>query len=352
MDLFPVVGVCPKLFALSVDVVRDNSVCGGKDVARGTVILFKTDGLYVIIGLVEAKYVFDRRTAEGIYRLIVIAHNANVFVLARKERNELALRRVRILIFVNEYVFKLLAVDIKHVAMCFKKTVGEHYDIVKVKCVCTLELFLIFFINQRHALVVKVKPRIERKFLGRAVGFLRHRDDVHNMLRRKQRFGNVEIFYNSDYKLFAIVCIVNGKIVFIAQSVDKSAQYSHTDRMEGACPDVTRGISESFFQALLEFLCRLVCKGNAKHPIRMCRLDGAHFEHFADVFPFAVFNNRSHHRNEIVDVLRKCVIARRASEKDDVCNTVDDNGGFTASCPRKHEQRALCRKNRFPLLGV
>ena len=102
--------VCPKVFALSLLVVRNNGVGGVKYRLSRAVILLKANDLCVFILLFKAQDIFYSRAAEAVDALVVIADDADILMPRREQRREHILRVVRILILVDHDIFEAVLI--------------------------------------------------------------------------------------------------------------------------------------------------------------------------------------------------------------------------------------------------
>ena len=73
-----VAAVSPEIFALALLVMADDGVCRAEDMACAAVVLLKADGAAVLVLALKAEDVLDRRAAEFIYALVVIADDADI----------------------------------------------------------------------------------------------------------------------------------------------------------------------------------------------------------------------------------------------------------------------------------
>ena len=79
-------------------------MAGIEDRREGTVVAPQHDSAHSAVALLEPEDVADRRAAEPVDRLVVVADHGQVPVRLREERDELRLGSVRVLEFVHEDV--------------------------------------------------------------------------------------------------------------------------------------------------------------------------------------------------------------------------------------------------------
>ena len=92
----------------AVAVFCDQRVRRRQNLRRGTVVFHHHDGLHVWKDLVEIQQIFDVRAAPGVDRLVRVAHDEEVAVIAAQHLHQLILQRVDILKLVDHDVFEPL----------------------------------------------------------------------------------------------------------------------------------------------------------------------------------------------------------------------------------------------------
>ena len=100
--------------------------------AGTAVVLLEAYGAAALVLLFKAQYVFDRRAAELVDALVVVAHDADVPPALRQHRGEHVLQVVRILILVDEDVFELALIVLQHVLVLLEETDGVIQQVVEV----------------------------------------------------------------------------------------------------------------------------------------------------------------------------------------------------------------------------
>ena len=76
-------GLRPERFALAAGVVGDNVVGSVEDAAGAAVVLLEADGAGILVLLFKVEDVLDRRTAELVDALVIVADDADVVLAAR-----------------------------------------------------------------------------------------------------------------------------------------------------------------------------------------------------------------------------------------------------------------------------
>ena len=116
--------VRPELFPLAAAVVRNDGVRRVQNALRGAVILFQTDDLRALVLLFKVQNVGDGRTAEAVDALVVVAHDADIFIAPGQQRSQQVLQMVRILILVDEDIAELALVIVAHLLKLLQKLHG------------------------------------------------------------------------------------------------------------------------------------------------------------------------------------------------------------------------------------
>ena len=127
-----VVRVRPEGFPLAPHVVGDDMVRGVQDVTRAAVVLLEPDRAGVLVLLFKIQDILDRRTAEFIDALVIVADHADVPPAAREQRRETVLEVVRILIFVDKHILEFALPVFAHVLKVREELDGVEDDIVKI----------------------------------------------------------------------------------------------------------------------------------------------------------------------------------------------------------------------------
>ena len=97
--------------------------------------------------MLERENVFNRRAAEFIDALVVVADDADVFIPAGEQRGETVLQRIRVLILVDEHVMELPLIERAHIVKPFQQFHRFQNDVVKVQRVRLVQPFLILSVD-------------------------------------------------------------------------------------------------------------------------------------------------------------------------------------------------------------
>ena len=217
-DLIAGVVFRPEFLALASLIVGDDGVRRIENRLRRAVVLLEADDLRAAVLLFKRQNIFNRRAAEFVDGLVVVTHDADVFISARKKRRKPVLKLVRVLILVDEHIAELALVIGSHVLERVQELHGLENDIVKVQRVCVMEPLLIALIDLRdflHAVVPRAvgnlgeRVRMLRLVLGLA-------DHGQAQPRRKRLFIHVQFFQNILDDAFRVRRVVDRKARGIA----------------------------------------------------------------------------------------------------------------------------------------
>ena len=132
--LFSVRARRPKVLAFSAAVVCDDLICRRKNFLRRTVVLFKPYNFRSLKLLFKIEDIVYIRAHKAVYALVIIAHHADVFSVA-EQAHKLVLKRVRILIFVHQNIFKAPADSFSYLVVPGKQSYRFKNQVIKVKSV-------------------------------------------------------------------------------------------------------------------------------------------------------------------------------------------------------------------------
>ena len=109
----------PKIFAFPLAVVGNHGVGGIQYILRGTIILLQTNDHRIRVAGFKAQNIFNRRAAEAVNALVIVADHADVAVAVGKQRSKLILRVVGVLILVDHNIAKLPLIVFQHIGVFF-----------------------------------------------------------------------------------------------------------------------------------------------------------------------------------------------------------------------------------------
>ena len=134
--------------------------------------------------------------------------------------NQFKLYRIRILVLIHHDVSKALLIVIEYLRTAFEQLHRFHNDIIKIQCITLLQGVLIFSVNLcRHTFAIIAYrlylefPYIHQFILGRRY-FRQQRPLLIHLRVDVQTFADL-----FDHGLL-IVCIIDGKICIVSQSIN------------------------------------------------------------------------------------------------------------------------------------
>ena len=168
----------------AVAVFCDQRVRRRQNLRRGTVVFHHHDGLHVWKDLVEIQQILDVRAAPGVDRLVRVAHDEEVAVIAAQHLHQLILQRVDILKLVDHDVFEPLLPLEPDVLVLLENIERELDEVVVVEAEA---LFLLIEIAVEDDVPRRVGPLV---FFAQRVE--RHRDHVLVILRLLKELSDLD----------------------------------------------------------------------------------------------------------------------------------------------------------------
>ena len=168
----------------AVAVFCDQRVRRRQNLRRGTVVFHHHDGLHVWKDLVEIQQILDVRAAPGVDRLVRVAHDEEVAVIAAQHLHQLILQRVDILKLVDHDVFEPLLPLEPDVLVLLENIERELDEVVVVEAEALFLLIEIAVeddVPRRVGTLVLFAQRVER-----------HRDHVLVILRLLKEFSDLD----------------------------------------------------------------------------------------------------------------------------------------------------------------
>ena len=168
----------------AVAVFCDQRVRRRQNLRRGTVVFHHHDGLHVWKDLVEIQQILDVRAAPGVDRLVRVAHDEEVAVIAAQHLHQLILQRVDILKLVDHDVFEPLLPLEPDVLVLLENIERELDEVVVVEAEALFLLIEIAVeddVPRRVGALVLFAQRVER-----------HRDHVLVILRLLKELSDLD----------------------------------------------------------------------------------------------------------------------------------------------------------------
>ena len=113
--------------------MRNDLIGRIEDVAGRAVVLLELDDEAAGEILLKFENIADIRAAPAVNGLIVVAHDADVLLLAGQQTHQLVLRKVGVLIFVYQYIVELAPVIFQHRRMRREQLHGFHDEVVEIE---------------------------------------------------------------------------------------------------------------------------------------------------------------------------------------------------------------------------
>ena len=252
---------------------------------------------------------------------------------------------VGVLILVHQYVAELPLIVLPHLGAALQQLHRQQDDVVKVQRVGVPQLFRvkrIYFRDPGFPPVVVLLP-VGTEILRQQHLILCPGNNRKNLADGEGLFVQLQLLQAVLHHPLAVVGVVNGEIAGIADLLDIPPQNADTGGMEGRRPHVTGLLPQHPLQTLLQFVGRLVGKGDGQHLPRAGRLHRAQVLHQRLLIcrgVGGVLLQKGHHilRDWDGDLLR--VAAPAIAQQ--VGHPVDQHRGLTASGAGQQQQRPLC----------
>jgi hypothetical protein len=133
--------------------VRDHRVGGGEHGLGRAVVLLELDHLGVREVVLELEHVADVGAAEGVDRLIVIAHHRQVAVLLAQELEPAVLGAVGVLVLVDQHVPEAAAVLVAHLGEELEEVHAAEEEVVEVHRVHRVDPLLVELVDVGRGLL-------------------------------------------------------------------------------------------------------------------------------------------------------------------------------------------------------
>ena len=105
-NLFALTQIRPQLFRFSLDVVGDHRIGGIQDGLGTAVVLSQNHCCHFGKRRFKLQNVAEVGTTKSVHALVGVAHNAHIVVKRTKHQHDGVLRHVRVLVFVDQNMFK------------------------------------------------------------------------------------------------------------------------------------------------------------------------------------------------------------------------------------------------------
>ena len=256
MDAGALTVVGPEGLVLAGAVVFDHRVGCVQYVLGGAVILLQADHHGVRVDLFKIQDISDVGAAEFIDRLVIVAYDAEIFVLAGKKADQLELGGIGILIFVHHDIAEAVLVHLQYFIVRMEKLHSQHQQIVEIQGVVFAQQPLVLLVGHADLFFSEADAVILLAVLQRTQKFVFCTRNIGQDLSLPQVFGvDPEGLAGLFHEGFLVIRIVDGKRGLISHEVDMPAQDADTHGVEGGDPD-TLGIAAQYLVDTLTHLSR------------------------------------------------------------------------------------------------
>ena len=226
----------PKVLALALDVVLHHGAGNVENCLRRTIVLFEPDRLRVGKVVLKVEDVGDVGAAPFVDRLIFIANYRDVLRFLRQQTNQRKLKRVCILVLINQDVAKLVVVLLAHFRNLAQESHGLDHQVVEVERVVRVQAFLVDLEdagNRGAALVDVIGTRGKSCNIFAAV--LCRADGGLSGAQAELLFVVAEVFDAVFDETQRVVLIIDGEraAVFVVELFDVLTQDAHAETVKG-----------------------------------------------------------------------------------------------------------------------
>ena len=123
-DQFPFAGLCPEVFAHALGVVGNDGVGGIENVRGRAVVLLELHKVLNVVVVYKVGHIAHARTAEGVNRLIIVAHAKKRICGARGRHNRLnpaKLQGIGVLKLIDEHKAEAVGVVLAQNGVALQK---------------------------------------------------------------------------------------------------------------------------------------------------------------------------------------------------------------------------------------
>ena len=235
------------------------------------VVAFKAENLGFREVLGEVEDILDLRSAEGVNRLRVISHHADIATQLRELLHYDVLRIVGILVLVHEYVGEAAGQGVHSLGVVPQKYVHIDKDVVEIHHSGLLELALVEAVNLVQLGLVAAGIR-GQQVLTAAVGLRRHQIVLRPGNAGEHILWLISLVVKAELLDAMLHCgsgvggVVNGKLGRITQKLGPLAKEAHEHGVESPHHHAT-GLRPADKQgnSLLHFISSLLGKSKSQN---------------------------------------------------------------------------------------
>ena len=148
--------LCPKIFRLTVAVMRNDCVGCTKYFLGRAVILLEHDFFRVWIILLEIQYVRNICPAPAVYGLVCVTDDAEILVSCCQKTRQLILGVICVLILVNEDISESALIFFPDLIIGLQNVNCQKEQIIEIKCIVITKLCRIHAVNLCYLCFVKI----------------------------------------------------------------------------------------------------------------------------------------------------------------------------------------------------
>ena len=225
----------PQLLVLLGRVVADDRIGGIEDGLGRSVVARQRDDRGVRVVVLEVEDVADRRPAELVDGLGVVADHHDVAVLLGQQVDQVVLRPVGVLVLVDHEVLEPLLVVRQDVGEQLEDLHGLDDEVVEVQGVVGQQLLLVALVDLTDEFVrvavgtVLVGLEVDQFVLGAA-------DRVLDGSGRDAPVVDPEVLQDARQDPLAVLLVVDREAGPVAESAEFPSQDAHAGLVEGRHP--------------------------------------------------------------------------------------------------------------------
>ncbi len=262
----------PEGLSLPPLVVCDDRVRRAEDVLGGAVVLLQPDDFRAGERLLEAEDVFNRRAAELVDALVVVAHDAEVSALFGQQADEKGLRAAGVLVFVHEDIAEALAVVVQDIRIFLEQHDGVVNQVVEIHGVGLFQPGLIQAVQLPDFGGALVGAGVAEIFVRAGHAVFRARDFGQHGPVREHPVVDAELLLAVFHQAAGIVRVVDGEVAGEAEPVGVPPQHPRAGRVERGGPHLPAPRAEQGRKALPDLVRGLVGERDGQNLPRRARL--------------------------------------------------------------------------------
>jgi hypothetical protein len=247
-----------------------------KDRLRAAVVLAQLDHLRVRVVLLEHANIADICAAEGVNRLILVAHHKDILVRGGELLQQHILSSIGVLILVGQDVAVAALILLQHVGVQLEQQHRFDQQVVEVEGVRLAQQLLVALETARRDFV-EGAAGVARELVGVHQFVLGARDRGVDGARRVLLLVQAQIAQHALHHALLVVRVVDREIALAPEVHDVAPQEARADAMKRADRERRRApIAEDMIEALFHLARGFVRKG---HGDDIERVDAKHVDH-------------------------------------------------------------------------